>query len=105
LFARQLARSSHRFSLLSCYPVGGLLVEATAAHLPEHTFTLHSLLQNAKCLLDIIVSDEYLHRTCSSDVDFVVVDRAIEIKKAGKKASALAGRDSANEDGLLQAAD
>jgi len=53
----------------------GLLVEATAAHLPEHTFTLHSLLQNAKCLLDIIVSDKELHRACSSDVEFVVVDR------------------------------
>jgi hypothetical protein len=61
LFARQLARAPHGFSLLSRRPVRGLLIEAPPAHLSEHTFALHLPLQDAKRLLDIIVSNEYLH--------------------------------------------
>src|ERR1700759_2317312 len=61
LFARQLARSPYSLGFLSCRPFRRLLIETTAAHLPEHTFTLHSLLQNAKCLLNIVVSYDDLH--------------------------------------------
>src|SRR5215475_11841050 len=59
--ARQLARSPHSLRLLSRHLVRWLLIEATAAHLPEHTFALHLLLQDAKRLLDVVVTNEYLH--------------------------------------------
>src|SRR6516162_9468313 len=65
LLARQLPRTPHGFSFLSRRPVRGLLIEAPAAHLPEHTFALHLPLQDAKRLLDVIVSNEYLHACCS----------------------------------------
>jgi hypothetical protein len=65
LLARQLERAPHGFSFLPCRPVRGLLIEAPAAHLPEHTFALHLPLQDAKRLLDVIVSNEYLHACCS----------------------------------------
>jgi hypothetical protein len=61
LFARQFACAPHGFSFLSRRPVRRLLIEAPAAHLPEHTFALHLPLKDAKRLLDVIVSDEYLH--------------------------------------------
>jgi hypothetical protein len=34
---------------------------SAAASFPEHAFTLHFLLQDAKSLIDIVIADEYLH--------------------------------------------
>ncbi|MNZ99198.1 hypothetical protein D3C78_1185140 [compost metagenome] len=39
----------------------GLFIGLPGPHLAENALTLHSLFQNAKGLLYIIVSNEYLH--------------------------------------------
>src|SRR5262249_27660771 len=65
LLALELALSADGFRFLSRSPVRGFLIEAPAAHLSEYAFALHLLLQDAKRLLDVIVSNEYLHACCS----------------------------------------
>ena len=65
LLARELASAADSFRFLSRSLVRGLLIEAPAAHLPEHALALHFSLENAKRLLDVIVSNEYLHACCS----------------------------------------
>jgi len=67
LLTRELALSADGFSFLSRRPVRGLLIEAPSAHLPEYTFALHLPLQDATRLLDVIVSNEYLHACCSQE--------------------------------------
>src|SRR5262249_8234202 len=64
---RASLRRRRTASVLSRSPVRGLLTEAPAAHLPEHTFALHLPPRDAKRLLDVIVSNEYLHACCSKD--------------------------------------
>jgi hypothetical protein len=59
--SRLLVRSPYGFSFLSRSPVRRLLVEPATTHLSEYTFALHLALQNSKCLLDVVVSHEYLH--------------------------------------------
>jgi hypothetical protein len=55
-------------------PVRGLLIEAPAAHLPEHTFALHLPLQDAKRLLEVIVSNKNLHACCSHGSSAQIVE-------------------------------
>jgi hypothetical protein len=51
--------------LYSLLPAVYRLVEAPAPHLSEHALTLHLSLEDAKRLLNVIVSNEYLHACCS----------------------------------------
>ena len=61
LLAREFAPPANRFRFLSRCFVRRLLIEALAAHLPEHAFALHFLLKDTKRLIDVVVSNEYLH--------------------------------------------
>src|ERR1700730_2558655 len=66
LLACELARSADRFTFLSGRLLGRLLVEPPTLHLAEHAFALHLLFQHSKCLVDIVVTDEYLQNTSPS---------------------------------------
>src|ERR1035437_2714309 len=49
------------FRLLSDSLLGGFLVMAAELHLAEDALALHLLLQYLESLVDIVVTDEYLH--------------------------------------------
>lgn len=84
LLPRSLTRPPHGLCFLSCRLLRWLFIEALASHLPEHSFALHLFLQDAKCLIDVVLSDEYLQACCSSAVDGAqmvrnVIERFIRI--------------------------
>ena len=57
--ARQLPRAPDRFGLLSCFPLGRLLVVAAKLHLSENALALHLLLQRLESLVDVVVAYLY----------------------------------------------
>src|SRR5450830_1841909 len=59
--ARELAGAADGFRLLSDSLLGGFLVMAAELHLAEDALALHLLLQHPESLVDIVVTDEYLH--------------------------------------------
>src|SRR5215207_1606933 len=59
-----LARPAHRFRFLADFALGGLLVGAALLHLPEDAFPLHLLFQHPERLIDVVVANEDLQRTC-----------------------------------------
>ena len=60
--AGQLARTTHRFSLLAGLLFRRLFVKFAALHFTEGAFALHLFLQRAQRLLDIIVADKNLYQ-------------------------------------------
>ena len=72
--ARELAGAADGFRLLSDSLLGGFLVMAAELHLAEDALALHLLLQHLESLVDIVVTDEYLHAAFLFDraVDGVV---------------------------------
>jgi len=59
--AGKLAHTPHSFSLLASPLLGGLLVEVAHLHFAENAFALHLLLESAERLVDIVITDKYLH--------------------------------------------
>src|SRR5579864_5532622 len=68
LLPRKLAQPPHGLCFLSCRFLRWLFIEALTSYLPEHSFALHLFLQDTKCLIEVVVSDEYLQARCSSAV-------------------------------------
>src|SRR5918993_3633498 len=62
LFTRKLPCPPNRFGLLAGLFLRRLLVGLSRLHLAENAFTLHLLLEGAKSLVDVVVSDENLQR-------------------------------------------
>jgi hypothetical protein len=60
LLARQLARAANGLASLPRGSLRRLFVEAPSLHLAENAFPLHLLLENAKRLVDVVVTNEYL---------------------------------------------
>jgi hypothetical protein len=60
LLAGKLTSATCRLGPLPRRSLRWLLVKPAPLHFPKHTFTLHFLLQDAKSLIDIVVSDEHL---------------------------------------------
>src|SRR5699024_2270271 len=61
LLARQLARPADRLRPLARPLLGRLLVMLPELHLAENALALHLLLEGAERLIDIVVTDKYLH--------------------------------------------
>ena len=59
--AGQLAGTAHGFGLFASSFLGRLFVVIAKFHLAEDTFALHLLLQHLERLIDIVISDKYLH--------------------------------------------
>src|SRR4051794_15567697 len=62
--ARGFARPAHGFRFLADLALGRLLVGFALLHLPEDAFPLHLLFEHPECLIDVVVANEYLQRTC-----------------------------------------
>src|SRR4051812_25301648 len=62
--ARGFARPTHGFRFLADLALGRLLVGFALLHLPEDAFPLHLLFEHPECLIDVVVANEYLQRTC-----------------------------------------
>src|SRR5829696_337307 len=62
--SRGFARPAHGFRFLADFALGGLLIGATLLHLPEDAFALHLLFQRPERLIDVVVANEDLQRTC-----------------------------------------
>ena len=60
--AGELAGAANCFRLLAGLLLGWLLVVTAQLHFAEDAFALHLLLQRAKRLINIVVTDENLHR-------------------------------------------
>lgn len=59
--AFQLTGATHGFGLFSGAALRGLLVIATQLHFTENPFALHFLLERLQGLIDVVVTNEYLH--------------------------------------------
>src|SRR5690606_2893961 len=59
--ARQLAGAANGLGLLAGALLGRLLIMSAHLHLAENAFALHLFLERAKRLVNIVVTDEYLH--------------------------------------------
>src|SRR5215470_2238861 len=66
LFARELARATDCLVFLARGHVGWLFVEPPALHLAKDAFALHLSFQRLECLVDIVVTDEYLQEITPS---------------------------------------
>src|SRR6476661_917476 len=66
LFAGELAGAADGFRFLPDSPLGGFFVTAAEPHLAEDALALHLFLQHPEGLVDIVVTDENLHRRSSS---------------------------------------
>src|SRR5262245_65925928 len=66
LLAGVFAPSADCFSFFSCRLLRWLLVVPLAFQLPKNAFTLHLLFQNAQCLVNVVVTDEYLQDSIPS---------------------------------------
>src|SRR3954454_8323452 len=62
--ARGFALPAHGFRFLADLALGRLLVGFALLHLPEDAFPLHLLFEHPECLIDVVVANEYLQRTC-----------------------------------------
>src|SRR5215217_4319806 len=62
--ARGFARPAHGFRLLTSLAFGGFLVSFALFHLAEDTFPLHLLFQHPERLIDVVVANDDLQRTC-----------------------------------------
>jgi hypothetical protein len=74
LLAGKLTRATRRLGSLPRCSLRWLLVKPAPFHFPKHTFALHFLLQDAKSLIDIVVSDEHLQKL----TPYVVVSFKVE---------------------------
>lgn len=63
--------------MLTCSLFRRFLVVLTELHLAKDSLGLHSLFEEPKSLVDIIVANEDLHRVRLSDVDMVDVSRPV----------------------------
>lgn len=61
LLARELARPANRLGPLTSAALGRLLVMLPKLHFAKNALALHLLLQRAERLIDIVVTDSYLH--------------------------------------------
>ena len=61
LLAREFARTADRFGFLAGLLLRGFLEMLLELHFTKHTFTLEFLLQRTKGLIDIVVTNGYLH--------------------------------------------
>lgn len=59
--AHQLADPAGRFGSFTCATLGWLFVSATVLHFTEDAFALQLFLQDAKRLINIVVSYGYVH--------------------------------------------
>src|SRR5450830_1638917 len=75
--ARELAGAADGFRLLSDSLLGGCRVMAEELHLAEDALALHLLLQHLESLVDIVVTDEYLHAA-------ILFDRAVDWPDGGR---------------------
>ena len=64
--ALHFAGAAHGLGGLARAALGGLLVVATQLHLAEHAFALELLLERPERLIDVIVTNENLHRVANS---------------------------------------
>jgi len=60
LLASKLTRAADRFGLFPRFALGRLFVRAPLLHFAKYAFALHFLLQDAECLIDIVVANEDL---------------------------------------------
>lgn len=63
--AFKLARAPYGLSLFAGPPFGRLFVRPAKLHLAKDAFTLHFLLQDLEGLIDVVVTNGYLH-VCST---------------------------------------
>ncbi|KTS39597.1 hypothetical protein SB2_30920 [Methylobacterium radiotolerans] len=61
MLASEFASPANGFGLFARLSLRGFLIGTTLLHFAEHAFTLHFLLQNTKCLVDIVIADYDLH--------------------------------------------
>jgi hypothetical protein len=66
LLACQFAGSADGFTFLSRRLLRRLFVEPSTLHLAKHAFALHFLFEHPKCLVDVVVTDEYLQNRIPS---------------------------------------
>ena len=59
--AEQLAVAAHGFGAFSLLARRGLLIASTAFHFPEYALALKLLLQGAERLIDVVISNLYVH--------------------------------------------
>jgi hypothetical protein len=94
LFARELAGAAHGLGLFSYCALRRLLIELPPLHLSEDALALHLLLQDAKRLLHIVVTNEDLqvvHSLCeltemdgtTADCPLRLVNRPLTVTDAG----------------------
>src|SRR4051812_43021346 len=62
--ARGFARPAHRFRLLADFAFRGLFIGFARLHLAEDALPLHLLFEHPEGLIDVVVTNEYLQRTC-----------------------------------------
>ena len=61
LLAREFARPADRLGLFASFLLRRLLISLTEFHLAEDAFALHLLLQRPERLIDIVITNQYLH--------------------------------------------
>jgi hypothetical protein len=72
LFPGELARASDGLALLAILALGRLLIGLSALHFTKNALALHLLLEDPKCLIDIVVANKYL-QMFSNLAEFVSV--------------------------------
>jgi hypothetical protein len=65
LLARLLAVAPDGFGMLACTLLRRLLIGGVRLGFPEDALALHFLLQHTQCLVDVVVSYEYLQKVVS----------------------------------------
>src|SRR5215471_747824 len=69
---RPLAGTTRRRCFFSCRLLRGFFTEAPL-HFAEHAFALHFLLQDARSLINVVVTDQDLHKLCSGAIESALV--------------------------------
>jgi len=61
LFTRQFARATDGFCLFTGFLDGRLLEMLPKLHFAKYAFALELFLESPKCLIDVVVTNHYLH--------------------------------------------
>ena len=71
LFPCQLALTADGFGFLACLADGGLLEMLLELHFAEHAFTLKFFLQSTQRLIDVVITNTYLHVVFTTSLSWI----------------------------------